>query len=283
MNMISQVYQSFGFLPLETPVLENLEILLGGGGGEENEKLIFKILKRGDKLEDALKTQDESKIAEFGLRFDMTLPLSRVVALQRGQIHFPWKVFHMGPVWRAERPQKGRFREFIQCDVDIIGVKDVGAEIEVIQAVVSAIQKIGATGFELRINDRRLIQAIAEKFGFRNELLDQFAIILDKKDKIETQELMKQLTELAGKEISTDLLALIEGKLSLDAAEEFHPVAGKGLKDIISTLEELQFPLSRITFDPSLVRGMGYYTGPYLNSGIARQVIRLAEGGVTIS
>src|SRR5689334_15190632 len=103
MNLITSVYQSFGFLPLETPVLENLDILMGGGGGEENEKLIFKILKRGAKLEEALQSRQESEIAEFGLRFDMTLPLSRAVALHRNEIRFPWKVFHMGPVWRAER------------------------------------------------------------------------------------------------------------------------------------------------------------------------------------
>jgi histidyl-tRNA synthetase len=260
-NIISNVYQSFGFLPLETPVLENLEVLMGGGGGEENEKLIFKILKRGDKLTEALKSQDENKIAEFGLRFDLTLPLSRAVAMHRGEVQFPWKVFHIGPVWRAERAQKGRFREFIQCDVDVIGAKDVGAEIEVIQAVVTAIHQVGASGFELRINDRRLIQAMGEKFGFTGERLEQFAILLDKKDKMASQEIVDQMTVLAGQPLSSDLLSVIAGKLTLEAAAEFHPAAGKDLQTIISTLQELQLPLTGITFDSSLVRGMGYYTG----------------------
>ncbi len=261
-NLISNVYESFGFMPLETPVVENLDVLLGSGGGDENEKLIFKILKRGGKLEEALRTQDENQIAEFGLRFDLTLPLSRVVALHRGQIQFPWKVFHIGPVWRAERPQKGRFREFIQCDVDVIGAKGIGAEIEVIQAVVTAVQKVGASGFELRINDRRLIQALGEKFGFSEGKLDQFAVILDKKDKIDSKELIEQLAALAGHEISSDLVAIVNGNLTLDSAMEFHPSAAADLKTIISTLQSLDLPLSQIVFDPSLVRGMGYYTGP---------------------
>lgn len=262
MSMISNVFQSFGFNPLETPVLENLNILLGGGGGEENEKLIFKILKRGDKLTEALKSQDENQIADFGLRFDMTVPLSRVVALHRGQLQLPWKVFHMGPVWRADRPQKGRFREFIQCDVDIVGAKGVGAEIEVIQAVVSALHCVGASGFELRINDRRLIQAVGAKFGFTGQKLDQFAILLDKKDKVEFQELVSELKELAGAELPKELLAIMEGQLTLDLAAEYCPDAVSDLRAITSTVEELKLPLSRVVFDPSLVRGMGYYTGP---------------------
>jgi histidyl-tRNA synthetase len=265
MGLISDVYQSFGFMPLETPVLENLEVL-SGSGGEENEKLIFKILKRGGKLQEALENRsgsiDENQIAEFGLRFDLTLPLSRAVAAHRGEIQLPWKVFHIGPVWRAERPQKGRFREFIQCDVDVIGAKGIGAEIEVIQAVVRAIQKIGASGFELRINDRRLIQALAERFGFVGDQLNSFAIILDKKDKVELPEIFDQLKTLSGRELPLDLVRLVEGSLSLEAAQEFHPAAVQDLQTIIATLTELQLPLSRIVFDPSLVRGMGYYTGP---------------------
>jgi histidyl-tRNA synthetase len=262
MNLISGVYQQFGFRPLDTPVLENLDVLLGGGGGEENEKLIFKILKRGGKLQEALQSQNEDQIAEFGLRFDMTVPLSRVVALHRNQIHFPWKVFHIGPVWRADRPQKGRFREFIQCDVDIVGAKGVGAEIEVIQATVNAIHAAGASGFELRINDRRLLQAMGEYFGFQGERLAEFAILLDKKDKLELPELVSSLKELAGQDLPTELLQMVEGQLPLESVQKFHPGAYQDLKTIISTVQELNLPLSRVVFDPSLVRGMGYYTGP---------------------
>ena len=262
MNQISSVYQSFGFLPLETPVVENLDLLLGGGGGEENEKLIFKVLKRGDKLAEALPSGDENRIAEFGLRFDLTLPLSRVVALHRGKIQLPWKVFHMGPVWRAERPQKGRYREFIQCDVDIIGAKGIGAEVEVIQAAAYALQSVGASGFELRLNDRRLIQAMAEKFGFTGSKVDQFAVILDKKDKVEIPVLMEQLAQVLGHALPSGVQALLEGQMSLDQAPEFHAQAGHDLQTLVSTLQALKLPLTRIVFDPSLVRGMGYYTGP---------------------
>lgn len=263
-NSISEVYQSFGFKPLETPVLENLELLQGGGGGEENEKLIFKILKRGGKFEEAIQNGpvDENRIAEYGLRFDLTLPLSRAVACHRGEILFPWKVFHIGPVWRAERPQKGRFREFIQCDVDIIGAKGVGAEVEVIQAGITAVHRLDAPAFELRINDRRLIEAMALHFGFSGTKLQAFAILLDKKDKLEMSEIISQLKELAGGDLSAELMSFIEGTLSLENAEKFHPEAVKDLKTIITTLQSLQLPLSQIVFDPSLVRGMGYYTGP---------------------
>ncbi len=262
MNQISHVYQSFGFLPLETPVVENLDLLMGGGGGEENEKLIFKILKRGEKLAEALPSGDENRIAEFGLRFDLTLPLSRVVALHRGKIQMPWKVFHIGPVWRAERAQKGRYREFIQCDVDIVGAKGLGAEIEVIQAAAFALQSVGASGFELRVNDRRLIQAMAEKFGFTGPKVEQFAVIMDKKDKVEISVLLEQLREALGESLPSDVQPVLEGQLTLDQAVEFHAEAGNDLRTLVSTLQSLHLPLTGIVFDPSLVRGMGYYTGP---------------------
>lgn len=269
MHTIASVYQSFGFSPLETPVLESLDLLLGrGGGGEENEKLIFKVMKRGDKLTEALAgafkpgNQVQAEIAEYGLRFDLTLPLSRVVANHRGQIRFPWKVFHIGPVWRAERPQKGRFREFVQCDVDILGAKGIGAEVEVIQAVVQALDQLGASGFELRINDRRLIQAMGEKAGFSGEKLEQFAILLDKKDKMPMEELLASLKELSGQELTADARAVVEGNLGLDEVSAYHSEAAQDLKSILEILKELKLPLEGMTFDPSLVRGMGYYTGP---------------------
>lgn len=272
MNTISSVYQAYGFSPLETPALENLGLLLGkGGGGEENEKLIFKVMKRGKQFEDAVHASAggltpaaslESQFSDLGLRFDLTLPLSRVVANHRGQIRLPWKVFHMGPVWRAERPQAGRFREFVQCDVDIIGAKGIGAEIEVIQAAVEAVHRVGASGFELRINDRRLIQAMGEKAGFAGDKLEKFAVLLDKKDKMELSELLDHLQLLAGEPLSGEARAIVTGNLDLDSAYQFHPEAAQDLKSIISILTELKLPLTGIIFDPSLVRGMGYYTGP---------------------
>ena len=284
MKIISDVYQSFGFTPLETPALENLDLLQGRGGGEENEKLIFKVMKRGEKLTDALAQKSaapttvgdsapaampirpdniENSLADLGLRFDLTLPLSRVIAARRGELHFPWKVFHIGPVWRAERPQKGRFREFLQCDVDIVGAKSNAAEIEVIQAVVTAIEKVGATGFELRLNDRRLVEALGEKFGWVGPKLTQFAILLDKRDKVSESEFLEQYKKLSeSDEVPAEFLAMIHGKLSLQDFSSLHAAAAHELETMMATLKELDLPLEQILFDPSLVRGMGYYTGP---------------------
>lgn len=261
-HRVADVYQSFGFSPLETPVLENLDVLLGGGGGEENEKLIFKIMRRGAKLEEALESKNEAQIAEYGLRFDLTVPLSRAVAAHRGEIKLPWKVFHIGPVWRADRPQKGRFREFIQCDVDIVGAKGIAAELEVIQAVVSALEQLGVSGFELRLNDRRLMQATAEKLGFTGEKLSQFAIILDKKGKLEDAEILAQMEALLGQPLPAEIKQLVQEKLTLEDAAAFHPGAAADLTFLMKTLKEIELPLSKISFDPSLARGMGYYTGP---------------------
>lgn len=262
MQQIASVYQSFGFHAIETPVLEQLNILFGANGGEENEKLIFKVLKRGEKLQEALSSQNDS-LAELGLRFDLTVPLCRLVAQYRNQIVLPWKVFHMGPVWRAERAQKGRFREFIQCDVDIIGgSSEVSAEIEVIQAAVTAFQKVGASGFHLHLNDRRWVQSIAEKSGLTGSKLDTFAILLDKKDKLTQEKIIAQMQEKLETTLSSEIIRLVEGRLTLSEAESFHPEAISGLHQIKTTLEQLQLPLKEITFDPSLIRGMGYYTGP---------------------
>lgn len=259
-QLISEVYRAHGFTPLETPALENLEILQGSGG-EENEKLMFKVMKRGEKLAAALKSEDENQIADFGMRFDMTVPLSRVVAHYRGQIQLPWKVYHLGPVWRAERPQKGRFREFVQCDVDIVGAKSIAAELDVLQAVVSAIHSIGATGgFELRVNDRRLIQGLAHHAGLKDEKVNEMAILMDKKDKIAPSDLKAEIAELCGT-MPRMIERVLENDFQLADAESLHSEAGHDLKNFIRDLNALQLPLSSVVFDPSLARGLGYYTG----------------------
>lgn len=257
---ISDVYQSFGFSPIETPALENLDVLLGSGGGTENEKLIFKVMKRGEKLQEAL-SKGEDAIADFGLRFDLTVPLSRVVAEYRGQIQFPFKVFHIGPVWRAERAQKGRFREFIQCDVDIVGSKTNAAELEVIQAVVAAVAAVGGSGFELRLNDRRLLQAFAEKLDLDAKGFSDFAVLLDKKDKMEPADLLLELKSLLGSKMSSDIERIVKEEMSLKDFAAVHSQAAAELSGLIAQLENLNLPLTQIVFDPSLVRGIGYYTG----------------------
>ena len=257
---ISDVYQRHGFGPLETPALENLNVLLGSGGGEENEKLIFKVMKRGDKLKQAL-SQGEDAIADFGLRFDLTVPLSRVVAEYRGQLQFPYKVYHIGPVWRAERAQKGRFREFIQCDVDIVGSKSWAAEVEVIQAVVTAIHEIGASGFELRINDRRLLQAVGRSLGLSESEFGSFAILLDKKDKLEPNDLLSEIKEFLGSRMNPMVEKILREQMSLQDFMGLDESVTVELKKLIETIESLNLPLDRVVFDPSLVRGIGYYTG----------------------
>ncbi|MDB5037914.1 MAG: Histidine--tRNA ligase [Bacteriovoracaceae bacterium] len=260
-KIISDVYESFGFSPIDTPALENSNVLLSSGGGEENEKLIFKVLKRGDKLKAALESQNENEISDLGMRFDLTVPLSRVVANYRNEIHFPWKVYHIANVWRAERAQKGRFREFTQCDVDIVGSKSHAAELEVIQVVAHAVAKAGAENFELRINDRRLLSSLAEYFGFKGNLINPFSIALDKKDKAKPEEIRRELDELLGKKCSNEIDELISGNLSFEKIKKINPEVSGELKNLIDQLKALNLPLSAITFDPSLARGLSYYTG----------------------
>jgi histidyl-tRNA synthetase len=261
-KIISDVYESFGFNPLITPAMENLEVLIGSGGGQENEKLIFKVMKRGEKLQSAIDSKaEENKLADFGMRFDLTVPLSRTVAQYQNDIAFPWKVFQVGSVWRAERPQKGRFREFTQCDVDIVGAVGLGGELEVIQAVASAVGAVGATNFNLHINDRRLLQSFAESFGFGADKVDAFAIILDKKDKLPREKVLEELKALAGGKLSTEVEQIVDEKFSLDHAMKLNEGAAKSVQYLMTELNKLNLPLSEIIFDPSLARGMGYYTG----------------------
>ncbi len=308
MQTIAEVYQSFGFQPLDTPAIEPLSLLMAKKapqtqqqatadaplGGSENESLIFKVLKRGEKLTQAAKTLEltdatspreiEDAVSDLGLRFDLTLPLSRVVANHRQQLHFPWKVFHIGPVWRAERAQKGRLREFIQCDVDLVGAPGIGAELDVIVTVLSALQKVGAPAFELLLNDRRILEALARKIGFAEPQLGEFAVLLDKKDKMPEAELCASLETLLGAPLSDPHRALVFGALSLQALkselcaeatlpqQQPQPVSLPGvesplaqafreLEQLIGNLGALNVAELQVTFDASLVRGMGYYTG----------------------
>lgn len=279
MSLISDTYESFGFEPIDSPALENLNVLEGSGGGDENEKLIFKVLKRGEKFKQALGKSDENDYADLGLRFDLTVPLSRMVAEYRGQIHFPWKVFHIANVWRAERAQKGRFREFTQCDVDIIGSKSQAAELEVIQAVAWATHRAGARGFELKINDRRILLALAKHFGFGDSQADAFAILLDKKDKVPVDELEKDLCELAGKKLSSDLQDVLRGSFGLDRVKSLVGDIADSLQSLIESLEALKLPLERISFDASLARGLSYYTGTVFELRHASAGYSLGGGG----
>jgi histidyl-tRNA synthetase len=178
---ITRVYRSYGFQPVATPAVEDLAVLLGQGGGE-NEKLIFKIMKRGEALERA--AAEKTDLADLGLRFDLTLPLARWYSKHGSLLSHPFKAFNLGPVWRAERAQKGRYREFTQCDVDIIGSDSWGAEVEVIVAILAVFKEFGLEGVKVHLNDRRLVDQALSAAGVPEDKRGAVCVCVDKLDKI---------------------------------------------------------------------------------------------------
>ncbi len=239
-RMIKDTYKSFGFLSLETPCVEHIENLSSKQGGE-NEKLIFKILKRGEKLK--LETAAcEADLVDGGLRYDLTVPLSRFYANNANELPSPFKALQMGNVWRADRPQRGRFRQFMQCDIDILGEPTVFAEIELILATSTLIGKLDFENFTIRINDRKILKAMAAYSGFSEESYDTVFIILDKMDKIGAegvaQELEKEGFPVEGihkyldlfQEITSDIQGVryckekLEGYLDASTAEDMETI-----------------------------------------------------------
>ena len=193
-GQILATYRAAGFQRISTPILEDMENLDKSDGGD-NLNLIFKILKRGDKLEHALASGNEKQLSDMGLRYDLTLPLSRYYAANRNELPNPFKVIQTDRVYRAERPQKGRLREFVQCDIDILGDSSPNAEVELIDVTARALLKIGFTGFTVNINDRRILRAMLEKMGFAEDQLDSVCISFDKMDKIGADGVKAELTE----------------------------------------------------------------------------------------
>src|SRR5437773_4017310 len=191
MSEILRVYGQYGFVRIETPAVESLRLLIGSEGGE-NEKLIFKILKRGEKLAGASGPED---LADLGLRYDLTVPLARYYANNHARLPQPLKAIQIGPVWRAERPQHGRYRQFTQCDIDILGVRSEVAEIELILATADALSAIGLEDLTVRINDRRLLTSLVRHCGFEEARFDSVFIALDKLDKIEASGVVEELVE----------------------------------------------------------------------------------------
>ena len=268
-SLIKDTYASFGFTPIETPAVENIANLSSKQGGE-NEKLIFKILKRGEKLN--LETaQSEADLADGGLRYDLTVPLVRFYSNNAASLPSPFKALQIGPVWRADRPQKGRFRQFYQCDIDILGEPGNLAEIELILATTTTMGKIGFKNFKIKINDRRILKAMVAYSGFPEEEYDSVFIILDKMDKIGldgvTEELIKagyaqesvdKYVELfKGIEEADDGLAYVAGKIQDNLEDGVKESLGEIINSVNST-KEYSF---EVVFDPTLVRGMSYYTG----------------------
>lgn len=268
-GLIKETYKGFGFTPIETPCVENIANLSSKQGGE-NEKLIFKIMKRGEKLN--LETATcENDLTDSGLRYDLTVPLSRFYSNNVANLPKPFKALQIGPVWRADRPQKGRFRQFYQCDIDILGDATNLAEIELILATTTLLGKIGFSGFNVRINDRRILKAMAKYSGFPESQFDEVFIILDKMDKIGLDGVAEELKKAGFEESSIQTyLKMFEELKSQEngiayIGEKLKDVlegdAANNLQQIVSAVEQTTKSSFRLSFDPTLVRGMSYYTG----------------------
>ncbi|MGI6011495.1 MAG: histidine--tRNA ligase [Ruminococcus sp.] len=269
-SLIKETYGTFGFSSMETPCVEHIENLSSKQGGE-NEKLIFKIMKRGEKLK-IKEAQTENDLVDGGLRYDLTVPLSRYYANHENELPSPFKALQMGNVWRADRPQRGRFRQFMQCDIDILGEPTILAEIELILATTTLLGKLDFSKFTIRINDRRILKAMASYSGFAPEDFDTVFIILDKMDKIGMEGVEKELlNEGFSKEAVDKYLAMfrevtpgVEGvrylkeKLAGVLDEQY----AQDLETIMKSVDAVKEADFKIAFDPTLVRGMSYYTGP---------------------
>jgi len=273
LGIIQSSYKSYGFNRIETPALEDISNLTGGQGGD-NEKLIFKILKRGEKLN--LETaQKENDLVDAGLRYDLTVPLARYYANNSDKLISPFKSLQIGSVWRAERPQKGRFRQFTQCDIDILGDATNAAEIELILATTGVLSKLCPKNkFTLRINDRNILSALVKASGIEEKDMSAVFIILDKLDKIGIEGVKKELTQLGiDKEKVENYIAIInklesstDNKFKLEFIREntkeiLPNDCIDGLLSIIAVVKSCKTADFNIIFDASLVRGMGYYTG----------------------
>ena len=268
-GLIKETYRSFGFSSIETPCVEHIENLCSKQGGD-NEKLIFKILKRGEKLKLA-EAKEEADLVDGGLRYDLTLPLSRYYANHSNELPAPFKALQMGSVWRADRPQRGRYRQFMQCDIDILGEPSNLAEIELILATTSLLGKLDFNNFTIRINDRRFLKAMAAYSGFEEKDYDSVFITLDKMDKIGLDGVAAEMKENGYAEESVEkylqlfkeITGDVEGvRACKEKLQGFLPEdAADSLEMIITSVESAKEADFRMLFDPTLVRGMSYYTG----------------------
>lgn len=270
-GVIKKTYGEFGFTSIETPAVESLSNLNSKQGGE-NEKLIFKIMKRGEKLNLA-DAKEENDLTDQGLRYDLTVPLVRFYAAHQGELPSPFKALQMGNVWRADRPQKGRYRQFMQCDIDILGEESNIAEIELILATTTTLGRLGFKDFKIRINDRRILKAMAAYAGFPEEEYDNVFITLDKMDKIGIDGVAELLTKDGFSKETVDkyldLFKAADGESGIKALEIIADTIGdylesevrKSLSEIISLVDDTKTAQFEMVFDPTLVRGMSYYTG----------------------
>lgn len=270
LNKLKKTYASFGFSQIETPCVEHIENLSNKQGGE-NEKLIFKILKRGEKLSESANGANIDELVDSGLRYDLTVPLARYYSNNASNLTLPFKAMQIGSVWRADRPQKGRFRQFTQCDIDILGDTTNAAEIELITATSTFLDSVGVGGCTVMINDRRILSGMARVSGFPEEEFSKVFIILDKFDKIGEAGIEKELREsgymdawvdkymeiFRGVMSAPDRFSYLESALG-DAVESGVVANIKEITDAVAVISDGKFNLD---FDPTLVRGMSYYTG----------------------
>ena len=268
-SVIKETYKEFGFTSIETPCVENIANLNCKAGGE-NEKLIFKILKRGEKLR-LEEAESADELVDGGLRYDLTVPLVRYYSNHVNELPSPFKALQMGNVWRADRPQRGRYRQFMQCDIDILGESSNLAEIELILATTTTLGRLGFHNFQIRINDRQILKAMAAYSGFAEEDYDQVFIILDKMDKIGADGVRAELLETGYTEEQAEkYLGLFRGMEEADEPiayitdilSAFLPEGVKeSFQEIIGSVEAVKGDFFELVFDPTLVRGMSYYTG----------------------
>jgi histidyl-tRNA synthetase len=274
--VIREVFASYGFEPLQTPAFERLDVLMGKYG-DEGDKLIFKILRRGE--------HEASGEADLALRYDMTVPLARVAAAYGSQLPTPYKRYTIGPVWRADRPGKGRFREFAQCDLDTLGSRSPMSDAEVLSAVCDVLGRLDLPGFTVLLNSRLALSGLLDAFGVPAEIGPGALITLDKLDKLSPAEV---ITELAGRGLAEEKAgALVEAMTGPDATKQVRAalestdegMAGLEEIDNLLALVRSQVPADRITFTPRLVRGLSYYTGPIWEVSAPGGAGSLAGGG----
>ena len=261
-------YRAYGYERIETPAMERIEVLSSGQGGE-NEKLIFQVLKRGERLESALASGDAGELVDLGLRYDLTLPLARFYAANVGQLPSPFKALQMGPVWRAERPQKGRFRQFTQCDIDVVGA-DATAEVELVVATMEALSKLEVGPFTVLVNDRAFLTEVLDAAGVPGDARGGALITLDKADKIGWDRVEAELREQG--------LADAAASRAVSLLNTVGPPEGE-LADLVHAASALAPEGATVEFAPTLVRGMGYYTGPIFEAKAAGYGSSIAGGG----
>jgi len=287
-GVIKEVYESYGFEPLETPSVENLETLMGKYGDEGNQ-LVFKILKRGEKLDESLKVGDgRGELADLALRYDLTVPLARVVANNKNDLPKFFKRYQIQPVWRADRPAKGRFREFYQCDVDAIGSTSMVVEAEQMSAVSEILKRLGFDDFTIRLNHRQVLTDVLDTAGVPEDLHTDALVAIDKLDKIGAEGVSKELESRGVSETASTMLMEIFAKTQeiLNQEKDINRMIVANLINIVSneTLTELGQILkfagkAPILIDPSLARGLSYYTGAIMEVTVPDLAGSLGGGG----